>query len=264
MGNTLRCPLCNHEMVMKETWSPVCTKPVYSTAYCKNCGYPIRPIDLDDISEIYREIIKRAQLTTDDIKEIISKVRRKNLFKNVKLLDHEELENNYVFLMGAAQEIVKLEGYVCTKCMCTNCNDCKFNNAINNLVKVLINQEGKIDVNEAKEYLENFATKYNIDFIKRGEIGLGRDCVGLAKNNYYISYDSMNKSLCPPDDVIDAYYKDNYLAILVYNNDYDKAILQLYRWIRSIEYRGKVKIRQIKPNEFEIIYGKVEEKNEND
>ena len=104
--------------------------------------------------------------------------------------------------------------------------------------------------------LHKFAHKHDIQLITKGDIGFGRPCVGFLKRENYISYNPYTidrfepvwpdeDKVYPPDDLVpDAYHKHDCLAVLVHNDDYDKALVQLSHWVDYLESQGEVYIEE--------------------
>ena len=101
-------------------------------------------------------------------------------------------------------------------------------------------------VEQCKEIIQKFANKHKIIFIEEGEVGFGRECVGLAHGDNYIDY---NPTKYPDhsrvEEVYDkrfydivpekAYHKHNCLAVLGRGDD---SIRQLCDWVEALEEIG--------------------------
>lgn len=93
--------------------------------------------------------------------------------------------------------------------------------------------------------IEQFATDNNIEFTIMGEIGFGRECVGLLKGNNYIEYNPSDKEYKDIPEFYDerlydiapenAYHKGSYLAVLGRG---DEAIKQLSQWVDKLKKLG--------------------------
>ena len=106
--------------------------------------------------------------------------------------------------------------------------------------------------------LQRFANEHKLILEDKGEVGFGRECVGfLGKNNSYIDFNPIRMSdlkwiweydirLFSPESVKDAYHKDNCLAVLVNDGDYDRALEQLNEWVKHLEAQGEVYIESYK------------------
>lgn len=115
-------------------------------------------------------------------------------------------------------------------------------------------------VDKARERIQAFAREHRLVFEDHGEVGFGRPCVGLMHGDQYVAYrptryvfDSpwdinisdivrvegfQDDRVCPPDSVTDAYHKHDCLAVLVHDDSYDTAILQLADWVARLEQVG--------------------------
>lgn len=103
----------------------------------------------------------------------------------------------------------------------------------------------------ARERCLAFARTHGLTFTERGEVGIGRPCVGLLKGSGYVEY---NPSHFPDFEpiaglqterfplVLDAYHKHPCLAVLVFNENYDRAVRRLGQWIERIEARPPVRV----------------------
>lgn len=110
------------------------------------------------------------------------------------------------------------------------------------------------------EFLKDFAKKIGCELVVKGEVGFCRPCVGIIEPciehyvdiNPYAFGDTLDdeddgfifpedKDLYPDDDVAPhAYHKHSCLAVLVFDDDYDEAINQLYDWVVRILSKGDV------------------------
>jgi hypothetical protein len=101
-----------------------------------------------------------------------------------------------------------------------------------------------VNYEEAEALCEEFARKHEIQFVRYGTCGFGRDCSGFSKDGTWIAYHprkayyegpaalnphkwdpvpEFNKvRMDPPPEVTDAYHKDDYLCVLhhTYDEDY--------------------------------------------
>jgi hypothetical protein len=100
---------------------------------------------------------------------------------------------------------------------------------------------------ELKDKLERFALKHKLILEEAGEVGFCRPCVGYIKGNGYVNFNPTGsvvyKPIFPDDEyysapVKDAYHKHNCLAVLVHDDDYETALIQLGQWVDEIESRG--------------------------
>ena len=107
---------------------------------------------------------------------------------------------------------------------------------------------------KARKYLQDFANKHKVVFEDHGSVGFDRPCVGLSHGDTYIAHNPYNskdyepieeladENLYPPDEVPNAYHKFDCLAVLVHSEDYDGAIIELYKWIKHLETLGEIQI----------------------
>ena len=104
-------------------------------------------------------------------------------------------------------------------------------------------------MNELMKKLNDFAEKHGVKFEANGEVGFGRPCVGFLKNDAYIDFTPYNmdtfdpvfpndERLVEPDGVEDAYHKHDCMAVLVHDDDYEKALNQLSVWVDYLEGVG--------------------------
>ena len=97
-----------------------------------------------------------------------------------------------------------------------------------------------------EKYIQNiqeFANKWDLIFEQEGEVGFGRDCVGLLKGTNYVDYNPINMNTYEdlkeyyderlndirPDD---AYHKHNCLAVLGRGIE---PIIQLSEWVDKLK-----------------------------
>lgn len=99
-------------------------------------------------------------------------------------------------------------------------------------------------MSEDRAFVEGYAAAKNLRVKWDGEIGFGRECVGLLDpdRRSYVAY-SWDSPCGPPPEAPDAYHKDNYIAVLGSGPDTEA---QLAAWVRRLaevgatfEYRGK-------------------------
>jgi hypothetical protein len=106
------------------------------------------------------------------------------------------------------------------------------------------------------DFMQDWCNEHGVVLDRRGEIGFGRPCVGILHRNSYLGYgwtgydeDPEVRKELYANEIIqefrriapeDAYHKDDYLAVLVHDDDYDKAAEQLYGWIKWIADHGWV------------------------
>lgn len=109
-------------------------------------------------------------------------------------------------------------------------------------------------LDEAMIELERFTRIHNLKIIRDGEVGFGRECVGLIPNesNSYLEYNPLSMKtfdyvfdyddrLSSPSGV-DAYHKHNCFSVLVGDEGIEHALLGLCKWIDKICDIGQVSI----------------------
>lgn len=84
------------------------------------------------------------------------------------------------------------------------------------------------------EYLAIWAFKFKCEFRDNGEVGFGRPCVGMIRDNHYLDYSHIyneypNEEFWTPED---AYHKHSCMAVLGHG---DEAVEQLYQWAKWLE-----------------------------
>lgn len=114
------------------------------------------------------------------------------------------------------------------------------------------------------EFLKEFAESIGCVLITKGEVGFGRSCVGILEPNikHYVDINPYvyghtlddpddgyvfpeNEGLYPDDELTpNAYHKHSCRAVLVYNEDYESALVQLYDWVVGILSKGEVECRK--------------------
>jgi len=95
--------------------------------------------------------------------------------------------------------------------------------------------------------LRAFAKKHNLRLVVDGSVGFGRECVGFLdpRENYpdfdpwlygdeIVSVFDEEWNWCPKE-VEDAYHKHTCMAVLVHDEDYDKALDQLLLWVHHLD-----------------------------
>lgn len=103
--------------------------------------------------------------------------------------------------------------------------------------------------------LSQFSKEIGAKLILNGTVGLFRECVGLVRNNQFIDvnpvyFDTENYvsecfdlNLFPPKEV-SSYHKYSCFCVLVKNNEYDKAVLDLFSWYRNILEFGQLELHE--------------------
>jgi len=115
-----------------------------------------------------------------------------------------------------------------------------------------------MDYEESKKYFQDFCKKYDIELSEKGEIGFGRPCVGILKNNSYIEYNACwydknynNNYYFGYNELFDevkpesAYHKHECFAVLCCDDEqsYKYALIELAEWIKLIEIENKIIIK---------------------
>ena len=80
-------------------------------------------------------------------------------------------------------------------------------------------------------YLTDWAARYQCSLQLNGQVGFGRDCVGILKDSTYIDYEDHPEIWTPED----AYHKHDCLAVLGHG---DEALAQLYEWVKWLDGHG--------------------------
>jgi len=84
------------------------------------------------------------------------------------------------------------------------------------------------------EYMVRWAASNGATIQLEGEVGFGRECVGVLVGTHYPAYDCSEMGFKPDD----AYHKHDCLAVLGRGPNAER---QLYEWIRWIdEHDGKI------------------------
>lgn len=91
------------------------------------------------------------------------------------------------------------------------------------------------------DFLKRWAADNKCYFQDEGQVGFGRECVGIVKDGHYpayrayepTSYDEVHCcwEAAPPEGVVDSYHKADILAVLGRGPD---AIGQLYVWVKHL------------------------------
>jgi hypothetical protein len=101
-------------------------------------------------------------------------------------------------------------------------------------VSELVSREAQI------VYLTEWAARYRCSLQLNGQVGFGRDCVGILKDSHYIdtqdaknatayNHNSEPGSWWEPED---SYHKHDSLAVLGHGQD---SLDQLYRWVKWLD-----------------------------
>ena len=77
-------------------------------------------------------------------------------------------------------------------------------------------------------YITEWASRYRCSLQLNGQVGFGRDCVGVLKGDTYIDYGD-HVGIWTPED---AYHKHYCIAVLGHGDD---ALAQLYEWVKWLD-----------------------------
>jgi len=77
-------------------------------------------------------------------------------------------------------------------------------------------------------YLTEWAGRYRCALQLNGEVGFGRECVGILNGGPYIDY-ADEAGIWTPED---AYHKHDCVAVLGHGGE---ALEQLYRWVKWLD-----------------------------
>lgn len=80
-------------------------------------------------------------------------------------------------------------------------------------------------------YITEWAARYRCSLQLNGQVGIGRDCVGVLKGDTYIDYGD-HVGIWTPED---AYHKHYCIAVLGHG---DEALEQLYQWVKWLDEHG--------------------------
>lgn len=98
-------------------------------------------------------------------------------------------------------------------------------------------------IQDHKNKIQAFADKHGLNFEDKGEVGFGRECVGLSKGTSFIDFNPISHSnhdyiekhyneslydMCPKD----AYHKHDCIAVLGHGDD---SIIQLSEWVDKLD-----------------------------
>lgn len=111
-----------------------------------------------------------------------------------------------------------------------------------------------------EEFLKGWAAENRAVYEWEGQVGFGRECVGILVGNCYVDLQGYDEDwhplpdapdwplVCAPPETPDAYHKSDCLAVLGRGPE---AVEQLYHWVRKLEANNievKVIDRKLKPN----------------
>ena len=114
-----------------------------------------------------------------------------------------------------------------------------------------------MDIDQAKEICNRFASTFKLIFKEEGEVGFGRECVGfVTEHGSYLDYHPYSSTYKPGEinvsgfeeikefakvnlhapDGIESYHKHDCLAVL---GSGDEAIIQLAKWVLHMEAQAE-------------------------
>ncbi len=101
---------------------------------------------------------------------------------------------------------------------------------------------------ENSDILQKFATDHDCLLVLKGEVGMGRPCVGFTRGKGYVDtapYDMTTFEPLPGfgDEVgemapANAYHKHPCLAVLVEDDDYEAGLAELREWVGAMNEAG--------------------------
>lgn len=75
--------------------------------------------------------------------------------------------------------------------------------------------------------MQDWAARYDCTIKERTEVGFGRPAVGVFYGDAFVEYHYELRIWTPED----AYHKWDSIVVLVHDDQYDRAMQQLYDWI---------------------------------
>jgi len=100
-------------------------------------------------------------------------------------------------------------------------------------------------------FMVEWASEGGAHLETNGEVGFGRDCVGISKDNAYIDYD-YNDNIWTPED---AYHKHDCLAVLGHGEDSLEQLYQWVKWLKENDWTIKTDLRKPKDNLDLLLHG---------
>lgn len=102
--------------------------------------------------------------------------------------------------------------------------------------------DGMASRSEQIVYLTEWASRYGVTLQVKGEVGIGRDCVGIESGSHYVdTADIKETEAYQPGgewwEPEDSYHKHDCLSVLDHG-DNDKALTQLYEWVQWLDAHG--------------------------
>jgi len=97
------------------------------------------------------------------------------------------------------------------------------------------------------DFLMRWATRHGAALVLEGEVGFGRECVGILKYDHYPSWRDFDRDrdwaesewvvpeAAPPEGVENEYHKSDVLAVLGRG---PAAVHELYLWVKHLDEHG--------------------------
>lgn len=86
-------------------------------------------------------------------------------------------------------------------------------------------------------YLTEWANRYGATLQTSGEVGFGRPCVGIEAGDHYVDTEPSERPGEQWWEPEDSYHKHDCLSVLDHG-DNDRALTQLYDWVKWLEAHG--------------------------
>lgn len=106
-------------------------------------------------------------------------------------------------------------------------------------------------IEEKIEFMQLWAARNKCYLELEGQVGFGRECVGILQGNSYVdtpgsghNYHPEYEEVQPPETVDSTYHKHDCLCVLGRDED---AIHQLYVWVKKLADNGAVVEIQDRP-----------------
>lgn len=131
-----------------------------------------------------------------------------------------------------------------------------------------------MNIKKVKKELQKFANDHGVLFEHsgKGEVGMGRPCVGFERGGSYIHYRPLthhdfntaekapkyedmlifghDPRLSPPKETPNAYHKHECLSVLIEAEDWenipqesvDTALIELWHWMKHLEKQGELEV----------------------
>lgn len=85
---------------------------------------------------------------------------------------------------------------------------------------------------EMRLWMLEWCTRHECILQLNGEVGFGRECVGIMVGDHYVDYD--DPSLCSYDLVPNSYHKHDCIAVLGTGAECEE---ELYEWLKFLDER---------------------------